>query len=1425
MEMEAKPDDHFADLLAKFYEQSRPSSDTAVRPASMREETVDEELLACLDCLSLIDRVRDRQRLRESLVQRVRQSGTTGLPEFLPRRMGHFEIERELGRGGAGMVVLAIDTKLHRRVAIKIPHPQFITHDELRSRFIREAEASARLDHPHIVKVLEVGQEGPISFIVNEYCDGPSLAQWQRDHAGPIPAMVAATIVRDLAHAVHHAHLQAVLHRDIKPGNVLVFPSGTPNGLPIVKLCDFGLAKLLDEEMGQTKSGDLIGTPAYMAPEQVEGKLSEIDTRTDVYSLGALLFELLTGRPPFEGETRAAILLKVTHQEPPYIRTLRKDVPADLATIVAKCLSKSKDSRYASAFELATDLNRFLDGLPTLARPISVWESAKRWVRRRPLIASALALSAISVIALIATLFATNTQVRQSLEKMRIAEQKAVDEAYRSKLHLYAADVRYAQESLRDGQTDVAREALSRHIPGPGEADLRTWAWQYLWQQSLRPGRLLGNNTTPVIDATISPDGKTVVAGMKRGQLAMWDLSTGKELHRSTVHLGDTTAVRYSPLTGKLWSCGDEGALREWNGETSRAVIRLTPGVKEMAFSVDGKYLATGNQWGQLSIVDAVTGKLIKVLRAHAEVIGCVEFSPDGRYLLSASEDRHVRLWSTVDFEKLAELQLPSKIVSAAFSPDSTRIALALRQTNEVAILRLLENTQYPQNEANDSLIEIPDPDPRIAIEIKGLSADGTTLIGNLTQSQSSRAFRWKNTTGWTPLGSLEGANGTSEATAISMDGTVIVGRAKSERGIEAFRWEESAGMQPLGDLPGGTFFSEAISVSPDGESVWGNSSSDRGTDVFTWTIDGPMKVLPLRENLNLFAISPGGETGLYRTLLNGHFEPGIIQNLLLFTPAKDMSTLSDIQWTCLSPDGSCCAGTGMKNNARESFVWRLADQFHVLPHVGTPFGTFLPKAMSENGSIVVGLSQQHDDPVAMVWGDPTKSDPQILRGFATVKELLSRHGRAKQTEGFFFQSTDAISGDGRSMVGRGINPKGESVSWLVTLPRQQLSGALDKPILGLTVDHFSQTLNSTVLNVRWLDNENVVVGDVKGNLTQLNSSGIPVARHRGHEDRISTIAFDERSGQCLTGSLNGELRLWPKLQDLLSQVALTGCRVASSIEIDPSNEQLIVMYQQGDYDSLDLKRNLMASGHQIDWPRPVIVARSDLSPDGKLLAILTEDRMVSVVDRASDKIISTFETPKKESAIGWTTDSKQIITSSSQIHFWDPTTGQHKQALGKGTTVERKALDVSTDGSWLASSNGRQIELWNMKDRTLSRTLSGHSFTVNTVQFSHDSKWLASTSMDYSVRVWNVADGTCASVLNGHHGPTGTVAWLPDQRTLASSDDEEVLVWDLRSKQSIWRNSSLPQPFLAVASSKNALILLSNPSKTLTIWSATDQP
>lgn len=218
-------------------------------------------------------------------------------------------------------------------------------------------------------------------------------------------------------------------------------------------------------------------------------------------------------------------------------------------------------------------------------------------------------------------------------------------------------------------------------------------------------------------------------------------------------------------------------------------------------------------------------------------------------------------------------------------------------------------------------------------------------------------------------------------------------------------------------------------------------------------------------------------------------------------------------------------------------------------------------------------------------------------------------------------------------------------------------------------------------------------------------------------------------------------------------------------------------------------------------------------------------NRMVHVIERESDQVIASFETSKKQPALAWTNDSKHIVTSSSQIHFWEAATGQHKEALGKGTTVDRKGLDVSPDGRWLASSNGRQIELWDMRDRTLSRTLGGHSLTAQGLSFSPDSRWLASTSQDHSVRVWNVMDGTCESVLSGHHGATNQVVWLPDQSTLASSDDEEVLLWDVRSKQCVLRSGSMPKPFLAVAPEKNSLILLSNQSRMLQIWSTTDQP
>jgi serine/threonine protein kinase len=292
-----------------------------------------------------------------------------------PQSVPGYQILEELGRGGMGVVYKALQTSLKRPVALKMILAGNYAGPQDRARFELEAEAVARLQHPNIVQVYEVGVHQGLPFFSMEFCPGGSLAQMLKDN--PLPPTGAARLIEVLARAVRAAHEAHLIHRDLKPANVLLGVDGTP------KITDFGLAKKLDE-VGQTHSGAVMGTPSYMAPEQAQGRTRDIGPAADIYSLGAMLYECLTGRPPFKGEHPVDTLLQVQSQEPVPPSRLQPKVPRDLETICLKCLQKDPKNRYASAGDLAEDLHRFQEGQPITARPVGLGGRLVKWMRRKP---------------------------------------------------------------------------------------------------------------------------------------------------------------------------------------------------------------------------------------------------------------------------------------------------------------------------------------------------------------------------------------------------------------------------------------------------------------------------------------------------------------------------------------------------------------------------------------------------------------------------------------------------------------------------------------------------------------------------------------------------------------------------------------------------------------------------------------------------------------------------------------------------------------------------------------------------------------------------------------------------------------------------------------------------------------------------------
>jgi hypothetical protein len=403
-----------------------------------------------------------------------------------------YEILGELGRGGMGVVYKARQLRPPRLVALKMVRDSAFAAADALGRFRREAEAVARLKHPHIVEIHEVGEHAGLPYLCLEFLEGGTLAT--RAGGKPQPPRAAAETAETLARAVHYAHSQGVLHRDLKPANVLLTAQGQ------LKVTDFGLAKRLDSASVHTETGAILGTPSYMAPEQATpGQAARLGPAADVWALGAILYEMLTGRPPFLAVNDLHTVLQVVAADPVTVRRLQPKVPRDLETICLKCLQKEPRKRYASALDLADDLGRFLRGEPIAARPVGRLERGWRWCRRNPPLAAALTAAAVLLVTAVVTAVLAAFQFRARAD----VETRARRDLERQ---LYTSNIAIAERELTLNQDLVLASNLLDKCP----AYLRGWEWHYLMRRRDGPGLRLKGHQGGLWTAAFSPDGRRI---------------------------------------------------------------------------------------------------------------------------------------------------------------------------------------------------------------------------------------------------------------------------------------------------------------------------------------------------------------------------------------------------------------------------------------------------------------------------------------------------------------------------------------------------------------------------------------------------------------------------------------------------------------------------------------------------------------------------------------------------------------------------------------------------------------------------------------------------------------------------------------------------------------------------------------------------
>lgn len=602
------------------------------------------------------------------------------LPETLSyapsfREIGHFELLETLGTGAFGTVWKARDTKLDRFVAIKIPRREQIA-DADTEMFMREARAAAQLKHPGIVSIHEVGQERGTLYIVSDLIHGTTLAD--RLTVGPFAPIDAAELCIKIADALHHAHQAGVIHRDLKPSNIMLDREGQPY------LMDFGLAKREAGEITMTVDGKILGTAAYMSPEQAQGDGHHVDRRTDIYSLGVILFELLTGERPFRGNVRM-LLHQAVHEDPPSPRKLNSRLSRDLETIVLKCLEKKSEKRFANAQEFGDELRRFVRGEPIRSRPIGRWRRVVRWCQRRPAVATLS--GSLAAILLLLALLGPIVAIHQA--RLRQQAEQLVDE--KTRLVGEIADSLQTQKRLTDEvetrrlQAERARRLSESHRFAAESQALRERApvlalllaregveitrrqgegWTFRAASALRDALqqiggvpLTGGNGI-VRSSAFSPDDRWLVTSGVMAETVLWKTPQGNDgwgRHVVVTQDKGMSCAFFSPDNRYLASIDGPGDVVLWDllsadpQNHGYLLPAQTGNGTCCAFSVDGRQFATGTTQGWVCRWDLAEGlprSPAATVEGHLGIVRFVTFSGDGKWLATAGVDKVVRLWN-----------------------------------------------------------------------------------------------------------------------------------------------------------------------------------------------------------------------------------------------------------------------------------------------------------------------------------------------------------------------------------------------------------------------------------------------------------------------------------------------------------------------------------------------------------------------------------------------------------------------------------------------------------------------------------------------------------------------------------------------------------------------------------------------------------